>query len=1599
VDVELDPRDIQGLNGPDAVAAFFARLGYNTDARIVQTPGNLGITESVARPINRLELLADQEGLFQIYLFELSSVTISNTRPLARAFRNLTGNFLLVLTSDYERLDFVLLEKYLPVNGDGGPSISQKQVGVRPRFLTVERRKPSRVDLRVLRRLTWTEADPFAQYEKLVSAYTIADWSEEFFNNRALFSDYYLLERLPVSSAWADDPKPSFARLRQLYQGATSQYAGQDKSTLRTNLLEPVLRELAFELKWGKKAGSGEIGPDYLLYSSEDKSSPLAFCLTYSWGRTLDGKDDQRDKETPEKNPGAVVVSLLEEGKAPWAIVTNGKLWRLYSQRAHSRATNYYEIDLEEVLVQSGPHAADPALSFRYFWLLFRRQAFESIQVVREGKETALPFLDQLLLESEDYAKRLGDRLKEKIFEEIFPHLAAGFIAHIREQDGADKDLTAELLDEVFKGTLTLLYRLLFLLYAESRDLLPVKEVRGYYEVSLTRLNHEIAGVAQNVVDEVEGRIKKHYREDTYELYEHLTKLFQVIDKGEVNLNVPFYNGGLFLTEPDSEDDSQEARAARFLNGARVPDRFLARALDLLSRAEDEKTHGLVFIDYKSLGVRQLGSIYEGLLEFKVRVADRKLAVVTEKGREVYKPFAELDERQRARAERQKRVLRKGQVYLENDKRERKATGSYYTPDYIVRYIVEHTVGPVLEEKFKAMRPRLREAQKWHREMQALARAKKESPGKYEFGPAVEQKWAQLVDELFDVKVLDPSMGSGHFLVEAVDYVTDKLLNFLSAFPWNPVVAQIAYMRQTILAEMEEQGITIDGKRLTDINLLKRHVLKRCIYGVDLNPMAVELAKVSLWLDCFTLGAPLSFLDHHLRSGNSLIGVTVQEVREAIEGKGLSVDATDVRSQFSLFGSRFAGLLLATDLMRHVGEMSDVTGAQVRQSRAEYGRAASALEPFKRILDIYTSQWFDDGVGPKKRKGATQPTAVKFLKSSEAEPVINANGEKELRRALGKLSAQDKAVAESALRAAEEKRFFHWELEFPEVFYGPRPGSRTEIERIEGGGFDAVVGNPPYISVTNIDETERPYYLRAFQTAEGRFDAYILFLEKGLFLLSAEGRLSFINPVKFCIYANGKRLRQMLLSEFKLETLLDISQCKDVFSEPSTYPCVLVVRNTSWDGERAIRIAKAADDSAEQFIRELSNNQKRWEGVAVEDILRRPDSIISPSLNSRVLSLLDRVQSASQTVGDFFDIEQCIRIGSPQARRRLVLSQKQVDDLPARERARCFPMLDGENLQRYEIIWNGNYLHYLSEELYNPKKPELLNRKKILIKRVAERLSCVYEQGLEGKPSYPLNTVYALMPNSNDAPDELFILALINSKLFNWLYTVQFEAISVRGGYVEYRENIKYLPVRRPEFPSSSSKRQERLKELVALYELCLGDGFKERGQPAAYNFAKLLERIKEASASASEYSEVLHDLLVYFANRMMELNVQKRAEIGRFLHSLDSELMLGKGGAASGVEMLTGQSSLHNYLGDYQKDEMHLAFEGLWNIIKANARRLGRPADANLAGEISKLYESSLSILLPIKQTLAATDWLIDRLVFDFYGLTEEETVWIKDQ
>src|SRR5437667_1068370 len=168
-DYELSREDIQLLSSRDALAAFFAKLGYDTNDRLVQNVAAMGFTsDNLKSAITHIERLASQDArMFEVYLFELKSVTIANAQGIVRAFRNRPGDYLLVLTDDYQWLDFVLVERYSPELSRQQDTFSMvpslpKQVGVHPRVLTVNRRNPDSVALRVLRRFSYTETDTFA---------------------------------------------------------------------------------------------------------------------------------------------------------------------------------------------------------------------------------------------------------------------------------------------------------------------------------------------------------------------------------------------------------------------------------------------------------------------------------------------------------------------------------------------------------------------------------------------------------------------------------------------------------------------------------------------------------------------------------------------------------------------------------------------------------------------------------------------------------------------------------------------------------------------------------------------------------------------------------------------------------------------------------------------------------------------------------------------------------------------------------------------------------------------------------------------------------------------------------------------------------------------------------------------------------------------------------------------------------------------------------------------------------------------------------------------------------------------------------------------
>ena len=1047
---------------------------------------------------------------------------------------------------------------------------------------------------------------------------------------------------------------------------------------------------------------------------------------------------------------------------------------------------------------------------------------------------------------------------------------------------------------------------------------------------------------------------------------------------------MPHYNGGLFLTEPSDDTDSFEADNARFLSQHAIPDRYLALGLDLLARNVDDKTQALAMIDFKSLGVRQLGSIYEGLLEFKLRVAPRKMAIVKGKLTEEIIPYNEVKKKKRkilttGRGQNKKeRTLRKGAVYLENTRQERKATGSYYTPTYIVKYIVKHTVGPVLEEKFEALKPRLREMERRYYKHRKNAEAKSQL-GKYE---DPEKFWDMedvraLAYDILDIKVLDPAMGSGHFLVEAVDFITDQVLDFLNRFPNNPLLASLRRTREAILEAMNAQGVSIDHTRLDPIPLLKRQVLKRAVYGVDLNPMAVELAKVSLWLDAFTLGAPLSFLDHHLRVGNSLIGTTAREADAEMRG--------ETGDQMTLFQGPFVGLLRSAEIMRGIGALADATVEQVHESEKLFEQFDEQAQPYKQMLDVFVIRDFGVEI---------------------ADEFLIAFGADMMQRDPAELAPQYREMLAERERLYQQYRFFHWDLEFPEVF--------IDLERAawkENAGFDAVVGNPPYIRIQALDATEVSYFGMTYIAASKNYDIYALFIEQALNVLSYEGRQSFIVPHKFFEANYGKPLRGILASGKHLSAIVHFGH-QQLFAGSTTYTCVLILSKAPTETFQFSRVSDipAWLDSDVTITGALTT--ERVTDASWNFVVGSAGELFD-KLNSFPLKLThvtDRIfQGLKTSADDVFIVDyierndnktkvyshergeaywlesdllhplikggDSIRYHISHTNRLILFPYAESKDgdyglIPKSKLEMKFPLIWAylrDNKGRLQGREKGRMKGPKWYGYIYPKSLDVMGLPKIFTPDIAERSSFSLDSTGDTFFTGGVSGGYGVLVSNRDSTE--YVLTLLNSWLLRWY--VHQVATSMRGGYFSYESRfIKNLPIYSISFTTSSDKRMASVEHMVNLY--------------GTNDFGDVLSSVE--SSIKDEASDIVHDILKYLSQQMIDLNKQRQAEIRRFLGWLEGQL-------GASIDDLQGKTIIKGYLGDYQKGEGELPIDELLDRLHKNRSKISANlSDAAFVARLQDEYEASLATLLPIKQRLAETDWLIDQIVYKLYGLTEEE-------
>lgn len=859
-----------------------------------------------------------------------------------------------------------------------------------------------------------------------------------------LFTQDFLTRGILETPVYQDALATEFANFEATLRGIYgSLHAGStiNEAQTESEVIAKVLDALGWQGNHLPQVNMSSKGredvPDFLLFADAVKKAAavaegkderryrhgIAVLEAKRWLRPLDRGDlsEVGDPDAPSTQMLRYLsrAEVVSDRAVKWGVLTNGNVWRLYWQDARSRSEDFFEIDIAAALgvsgIQQDLDSVAPAHAIKLFFVFFHRNAF-----LPQSWDTALRSLHAYALnEARLYEELVSQDLGKRVFADIFPQLADALARGDLEAKTHEigygqftrKQFTPEYLDEVREAALVLLYRLLFLFYAEDRNLLPVRDER-YAPYSVRRIREEVR-------DKVDAG--NSFSQTMKTIWLTLQGIFVLIDEGDDEVGMPAYNGGLF----------NWARAP-LLNRTKVPDKVMAPIIDALSRRTEDLLHG--WINYRDLAVAHLGGIYERLLEYSL--VHEVQAVDT------YKDKPEIN-----------RIIAVPASFA------RKVSGSYYTHDDLVRLVLRESVGQLAQTRMQAFEAHIKRQSK-----------------KTSFNPG---DWDALdardpAQQILELKICDPAMGSGHFLVALVDDLADRVLeavttatDLVAKQPWaaglaeagrpwqSPVLQRISGIRNSIKSAAKTHGWAVTDAQLDDRHIVRRMILKKTIFGVDKNPMAVELAKTALWLHTFTVGAPLSFLDHHLKVGDSLHGERLPVVQKGLQDLGAL-----------LLQSEFDRLSKAASNITQVADLTDVDIAEAHLSKKLADEANAQVAPILAVLDFWRAlRWLIPG-WPTDKIGQLQ----KLLKPENSQPHPQLEGLIALLDpghnlvailGAGKLAGKEpatqaaNALMRQARALAAQETFFHWWTQFPTVFGG---GTAAKTN----AGFDAIIGNPPW---------------------------------------------------------------------------------------------------------------------------------------------------------------------------------------------------------------------------------------------------------------------------------------------------------------------------------------------------------------------------------------------------------------------------------------------------------------------------------------------------------------------------------------------------------
>jgi len=744
--------------------------------------------------------------------------------------------------------------------------------------------------------------------------------------------------------------------------------------TLARSGAGPIVEALGFRLVENREQKRGRILPT--MARATEATLPIAI---FPWGEPMD-------------RSWTDVVKLAMETGAEWVACFNGRSLRLCdAQRTYAR--DFVEFDLETV-------AGDPA-SFALFWGLLRPQALSRLtRCVTE--------------ESARHGVVVCTSLRNGVREALVLLLEALLSTGRRHLDDF---ATVARRDVVFEQALTIIYRMLFLLFAESRGLVPVWHpvYRASYTIEALRTRAE----------------HPRRRAGLWEAFQALSRLAHTGCRAG-SLRVTPFNGRLFAP---ARTPLAEHR--------RLDDGLVGEALVRLTTTPGAS--GRERISFRDLGVEQLGAVYESVLDYE--------PVIT-----------------RARS-------RSPSVNLVSQRDRRKASGTFYTPQGVTDYLVRQTLYPLVK--------------------------------------------GATTQGLLSLRVLDPAMGSGAFLVSACRY--------LAAAYEQAIVRERGWLPADI-TESDRAGF-------------RRLVARHCLYGVDLNPMAVQVARLSLWLATLAADRPLTFLDHHLAVGDSLLGASLDDLARQPPGGGRSVRGSRT---LPLFEDRDVGSALERVLpVRNQIERGDEDTVEAVHDKekllAGLSSPSSPLVPLKRAADVWCACWFWDlaeSPAPGGQEYADLIAAALHGRSALPARVV------EPRLAL-------------ADRIAASRRFFHWTLEFPEVFFD------GDGRPMGNGGFDAVVGNPPWEMLrgdSGPDDAREHRRVLAGQVTRfartagvyscvnrGHANQYQLFVERSLRLVRRGGRVGLVAPWGLASDHGCAELRRLLFDRCNTDRLVGLDNTAGIF--------------------------------------------------------------------------------------------------------------------------------------------------------------------------------------------------------------------------------------------------------------------------------------------------------------------------------------------------------------------------------------------------------------------------------------------------------------------